>query len=55
MKYNYHKFLIAFVDFQQHFSSNENKKAKLPANRVVDTKLDIFNAQKNNIVYTSAK
>jgi len=55
LKYNYHKLSTAFVDFQQHFSSNKSKKAKLPANCIllVQNSIFIFNAQKNNIIYTS--
>jgi len=55
MEYNHHKLPTVFIDFQQHFSSNGNKKAKFPKLRFVNTKFDIFNAQKNNVVYILAK
>ena len=51
MEYNHHKFPTALLIFSSIFLQMEAKKQSFLKLRFVGTKFDIFNAQKNNVVY----
>ena len=53
MEYH-HKLSTTFVDIQQHFSSNESKKAQLLANCILLTQNSTYSMLKKTILFTKS-